>query len=296
MLQVNLGFAWVPDESKSGYWEEVYYVTGDTIQAGVDKLWETQGILGRARTSMIGRRLQCLAKDCYLYFVRIAVVGSRGVAQVFNQSQQGFASGVAIVNDEDTEYAGTAVCQKLNGNVEGIKRYVRIGGVPDQVLKSGIIKKGWYTGQVFNGFADTTTFLGKWIAAGLQIRYRTARLGGASSYNILSAAKDGQYGLVTLTTTKPTAFDQAVPVVVSTRSQPQIRGTWRVAYSPTAGVCKLAGSERISCPETLSGLVTLGSVSFTTIKEVEPPFLSGHKLGKKKNQRRGRQSAKLLRH
>jgi len=297
MLQVNLGFEWRPEEGRSGCWEEVYYISGATIAEGIAKLWETSGILGRSRTSMIGRRLQVLADDCFLYFVRIAVVGSRGNAQVIQQNQAGYASGSAAIAEEETEYAGTAVVQRLTGNVSmAVKRYVRLGGVPDSVLKAGKINAGWYSGQVWNGAADQTTFLGKWIAGGLSIRYRVAALAGPSSYQITSAAKPDQYGLITLTTSRLTAYDQAIPVVVSCRSQPQIRGNWRVQYTGVAGQVRLAGSERVSCPETLTGYVTLGGVDFQSVGDVMDPFLSGHKLGKKKYGRRGRQSPKLVRH
>lgn len=297
MLQVNLGFEWRPSEGRSGCWEEVYYITGDTIADGVSKLWETSGILGRSRTSMIGRRLQCLADDCFLYFVRVAVVGSRGNAQVFQQNQAGYASGSAAIAEEEAEYAGTAVVQRVTGNVSAaVRRYVRLGGIPDSVLKGGKINPGWYSGQVWNGAADQTTFLGKWRAGGLSIRYRVAALGGGSSFQIRSASKDGQYGLITLQTSRNAAFDQAVPVVISCRSQPQVRGNWRVQYTGVAGECRLAGSERVSCPETLTGYVTLGGVDFQSMGDVFDPFLSGHKLGKKKYGRHGRQSPKLLRH
>lgn len=286
MLQATVGFACDVGE-RTGAWDEVYYMAGDTVAEGWTKWLSTTGLLALARTSLLGRRLQCLSEQCYVYYIRMAVVGA-GQSQVQQAVHKGYRG--------DTNYAGDALNFRAYNEARDIDRAIRLGGLPDNVVAENGVDKGFIKSYVWNNRDDVSTFIGKLIAEGGQIRYRTTKIGGPSSYNIRGIAKDGQYGLITVTTNRTSSFDTAIPVVISCKGQPQFRGSWKIAAAPSAGVIKLAGSERVSAPTDLQGFVTLDTKDGTNMFTASGFYAAAHKLGKKKYQRRGRSSPKLLRH
>jgi len=282
-----MGFA-VDAGERGGAWDEVYYLSGDDVQDGIVRMTETLGLIGLKRTSVVGRRLACLADDCYMYYLRVAKVGARGVSRVLHDRQNGYRS--------ESNYAGDCAVMRAHSDSNALHREIRLGGIPDSWVQNNTLQASMMKSYVWDPAGSSGTFLGRLVANGGIIRYRTSAIGGPQSFNILSASKNGQYGLVTVTTNRNVVYDVNVPVVISVRGQPQFRGQWKVQDSQTAGVLVLSGSERISVPPTVKGYVSLGTYDGVAIARVDAAFVSEHKLGKKKFQRRGRQSTKLLRH
>jgi hypothetical protein len=276
---------------RTGAWDEVYYSTGDTVADGLRTWFQTQGLLGLKRTSIVGRRLACLCSDCNLYYVRIGVVGSRGEAQTFQQVLQGYR--------DEGNYAGDEASFRVFSATSKVKRQFRLGGIPDSVVAGNKIDPGFLKSYVYGSppiSGSDATFLGAFLGGGGGIRYRTTSLGGVNSYAIQNASKPVQYGPITLTTNRAGRYDETVKVILSCRGQPQLRGTWKIQNATNPGDIILVGSERVSCPTSVSGFVTLAAYDITSITSAGSAFVNAHKLGKKKFQRRGRQSPKLLRH
>jgi len=286
MLQCTLGFACDLGE-RAGAWDEVYYMEGATVLEGWEKWLNTAGLLALQRTSLMGRRLQCLSDDCYLYYMRMALVGG-AESQVQLARIEGYRG--------DSNYAGDALNMRAYNAARNVDRQIRLGGLPDNVVSENGVDKGFIKSYVWNGPTDTSTFIGKLIEKVGQIRYRTTFIGGDNSFKILSVSKPTQYGLITVDTNRTIVYDTSIPVVIACKGQPQFRGNWKIASSPTAGVVVLAGSERVSAPSTLQGWVTLDTKAGANIATVNSFFATSHRLGKKKYQRRGRSSPKLLRH
>lgn len=287
MLQVTMGFA-VDAGERSGAWDEVYYLSGDDVNDGITRMTDTAGIIALQRTSCMGRRLACLAEDCYLYYMRVARVGFRGQSRVMHQRISGYRG--------ESNYAGDAANMRANNEANTIHREIRLGGLPDSWVENNTLSEAAVKNYVWTKLGGKGTFINKLISIGGEIRFRNTTLGGPSSYSIRGVTKDGQYGLLTVTTNRTSFFDPTVAVDISVRGQPQFRGRWKVASSPSVGVLVLAGSERFSVPASVQGFVTLVVMEGGAIANVDQPYVSEHKLGKKKYQRRGRSSPKLIRH
>jgi len=291
MIQATLGFASDLGE-RSGAWDEVYYSPEADLGSAITAWTATSGLLGLARTSRVGRRLQCLSDQCFLYYARFAVVGVRGASRVLHGNQFGFRG--------SENFAGDAVVTRVHSQDYGFHREIRLGGLPDNAVTGNAVDIGFYKSYVSSVIFDQVnpdTFIGRLITDGCLIRGRTSSIGGPSSWQITGASKPDQFGPITLTTSRGAAFDPTIPVTISMRGQPQVsKGKWKVQPSTPIGSITLVGSERVSLPATITGFVTLGIFDGVPIKNWDAPFLSAHKLGKKKYQRRGRQSPTLLRH
>jgi len=290
MIQATLGFATDQGE-RTGAWDEVYYTNHDEIGDAIAAWFNTSGILGLARTSATGRRLQCLSDQCYLYYVRFAKVGSRGISQTFTTKIVGYRS--------SENYAGDAAVFRTYGPNRAQHREIRLGGLPDNVVTDNTIDVSFVQSYIVARNAAgivESTFFGKLRAIGGVIRYRTTEIGGPRSVEIASAAKPDQYGPITITAKQGITWATGAKVVLSCRGQPQLRGEWSVSSQPTSTQTVLTGSERVSCPPTLQGFLTEKLMDGAALTFFDTPYLSAHKLGKKKYQRRGRQSPKLLRH
>jgi hypothetical protein len=292
MLQVSLGFA-VDAGERIGAWDEVYYTNGSSVENGIQQWFGTTGLLGLKRTSTVGRRLACLSSDCYLYYVRFSVVGIRGATQTFQNVQHGYYS--------QSNYAGDEAVFRVFSDNSLVKREVRLGGIPDSVVQGNAIDPGFLADYVYGKNpqvgSQISTFMGALVNLSFGgIRYRTNALGGAHSYPITGAVKANIYDPITLTVQRSDPWDVTIPIDLSCRGQPQMRGRWKIAHSADPQHITLFGSNRVSVPADFSGLVTLAQFDITAIFRTGAAFLNAHKLGKKKFQRRGRQSAKLLRH
>lgn len=290
MIQAVLGFATDLGE-RAGAWDEVYYTGDSTIDAAANSWFQTSGLLGLKRTSGIGRRLQCLSNQCYLYYVRLSVVGTRGASQVFTQKVDGYRS--------SENFAGDAAVFRCYDATRQIHREIRIGGLPDNVVDGNAVDVGFFKSYIAGrsaGTLDQSTFFGKLAAIGGVIKYRNTTIGGPSSAYITGSTKTDQYGLITLALANTITIPANTKVDISVRGQPQLRGRWTVASQPDSSHIILAGSQRVSCPPVFSGAVTIVTELGADLVTYDTPFLSSHKLGKKKYQRRGRQSPKLIRH
>jgi len=265
----------------------VYYTTGDNIQASVVDWLGALDLAGATTASILGRRLASLSNEASVYYVRWNVVGVARSSYVLQGNRKGFRG--------DANYGGDAVYFRVNSVSGVVHREMRLGGLPDNVVEDNAISPAFVSSYIYKP-GTTDRFFQALQLKGGGIRNRTTTIGGGSSYKITGISKVLQYGLITVTTNRSTVYDTAIPVVISCRGQPQFRGNWKIADSPTAGVIVLAGSERVSAPATLQGFVTLGVFDITDMTTATNFYVGAHKLGKKKYQRRGRQSPKLLRH
>jgi len=291
MIQCVLGFA--TDLGRGGAWDEVYYTNHTTVNEALEAWTSTSGLIGLARTSCVGRRLACLTDQAYLYYARWSEVGVRGSSRLQQKRLDGYRASENWVGD-------AAVLRVLNANGK-VKREVRLGGLPDNVVADNVISDGFiksYIAGANAGAPASDTFLGKLFSIGGQIRFRTTVLGGANTVNIIGASKVGQYGLVTVETDRTYAWAVGQQVDLACRGQPQMRGRWKVATFANGSTftVTLAGSERVSVPSGFTGQLTDVQMDGAAMASWERPFLSKHALGKKKFQPRGRQSVKLLRH
>jgi len=289
MIQVVIGFASDLGE-RSGAWDEVYYDDSATIDQSIT-LWRgTSDKVPIIRRTGLGVRLNCLSSQCYTYYQRFSLVGTRGASQPFTRNSPGLRTSEI--------FAGDACVLRVFSNLRTVHREVRLGGLPDDVVADNTIDPAFLKNYVVNGtpaVPDSTTFIG-WLARNAQIRYRTTTIGGDSSQLITGASKPTQYSLITIALASPITWAVGDYVDISIRGQPQFRGRWKIAAMVDNQHYTLAGSERVSVPTVFSGYATRVAMAGTDITFWGDPYLSAHKLGKKKYQRRGRQSPKLIRH
>lgn len=288
MIQVVLGFATDLGE-RAGAWDEVYYDNSADLNTSI-QLWRgTLDTVPIIRRTGLGVRLNALSDQCYTYYQRFSMVGTRGASQTFVRRDNG------LRNSEN--FAGDAAVTRVFSATRVTHREIRMGGLPDDVVADNTIDPAFLKNYIVNGTSinpDSTTFIG-WLARNAGIRGRTTTIGGGSSQLIVGAAKDGQYGLITIALAAPITFNVGDEVVIAVRGQPQIRGNWKIAARVDTTHYTLAGSSRVSCPPSFTGYMTAATFGYNPIEFWDSTYLSAHKLGKKKYQRRGRQSAKLLR-
>jgi len=295
-IQVTLGFA--TDLGRGGAWDEVYYADYSTPQAAADAWQATTGLLGLAATSVLGARLSCLSSECYMYYARFSTtdISPRLASLLVRGNANGFRG--------SENFASDAAGFQVFGTNEQVKRNIRLGGLPDNVVADNVINTGFIQSYILgpNGFLQRMVNQGNGV-----IRFRNATLGGSNSYNIVGATQATQYGQIVLSMKNQPGggFTVGSLVDLSTRGNPQLRGRWKVAAAdPTAFTVTLAGSNRVSAPANLIGLLTpytpnVNTIFAGTLSAPLPPSivqLTPHKLGKKKYQPRGRRSPVLLRH
>lgn len=290
MIQAVLGFATNLGE-RPGAWDEVYYTLHSNISDAILAWTQTSGLLNLQRTSMLGRRLQCLSSQCYLYYVRWSLVGTRGASQTQTYNIDGYRS--------SENYAGDACVFRCYTTDKLAHREIRLGGLPDNVVSDNSLDTKFFTQYVAGSNpnnANPGTFYRALLDNSGCIRRRIETLGGDFSVPIVGATKPTQYDNITLTLGQGLSFPANSFLDISVRGQPQLRGTWKSAGQPDSTHVILSGSQRVSAPAVFSGWATQRTTQGTSLGAYDLPYLSSHKLGKKKYQRRGRQSPKLLRH
>ncbi len=291
-IQIVMGFA--TDKGKSGAWDEVYFTNSDSVETA-QLAWQGNNLdtLSYTRNSVGGRRMACMADDCYNYYNRYSEVGARGGAIL--------AQGKVFGYRGDENMASDAVAFTVKSASRNTKREVRLGGLPDSWIDGGELADKYMNGYIgVLGTPAANTFMQAWKDAGGVINFRDTPLGGADSYQIIGASKPSQYGPITLTLATQRSWDTRIPVSLTCRGQPQMRNIWKISTyaNPSGGpyTVTLSGSERVSCPTSFNGMLTVVTKAGVAIVNQGAAFLTPHKLGKKKFQRRGRQSVKLLRH
>lgn len=295
-IQATLGFA--TDLGRGGAWDEVYYANYDTPQQCADAWQATTGLLGLAATSVLGSRLSALSSECFMYYARFSTI------DVTPRLASILVRGNAVGFRGSENFASDAAGFQVFGNNGQVKRNVRMAGLPDNVVQDNAINVGFIQSYILgpNGFIQRYANQGNGV-----IRFRSATLGGSQSYNIVGATQSVQYGLIVLTMKQATSGVWSVGQLVdlSTRGNPQLRGRWKISnVSVDTLSITLAGSNRVSAPLNLQGLLTpydpnTTSINVGTLSAPLPPSivqLTPHKLGKKKYQPRGRRSPILLRH
>ena len=290
MIQAVLGFATDLGE-RSGAWDEVYYTLHDSIPDAITAWTATSGLLSLQRTSLMGRRLQCLSDQCYLYYIRWSLVGTRGKSQTQSYRIDGYRG--------SENFAGDACVFRAYNTVANAHREIRLGGIPDNVVDGNQLQTAFWKQYVCGPNPASPapgTFYRALVDATGCINVRTTTIGGGSSQALTGFVKANQGDNLTVNLAGGITIPAGSKVDISIRGQPQLRGRWTVASQPTSTSIVLAGSARYSGPLTATGFVTIVAMDGSQLGRFDFPYLSAHKLGKKKYQRRGRQSVKLLRH
>ena len=279
-----------------GAWDEIYY-TDHASPADAAAAWgSNEGFTAIASGKPLYTRLQMLSSDCSLYYARFAAldVAPRPRAILQRGNATGFRSAENVASD--------AASFRLSSVAGAFSRQVRLGGLPDNVVVSGVIQLSFISSYMLSG----SGFVGQWAGIGGCIRGRSSTVGGELSQPIVSVVKQNQTSLCSIVMAAPIS-NLAVnsTVVIGMRGQPQFRGNWVVASLSTDGTTiVLRGSEKVSAPTNPAGFVTKYVPSFELLATsitgapLSPAIvgLTPHKLGKKKYQPRARRSPILIRH
>lgn len=294
-VQTTIGFAADTGE-RTGAWDEIYYQADNDVDAAAAAWGTKPNLLNIYSASPLGRRLNMLSNKINVYYVRHALVGSPRVTMLAQGNVPGYRA--------SDNFAGDAVCMRATSPSRATSREFRFGGLPDNVVADNAVAPAFVRGYVYDPASIVPnsfpiTFLNAYQSIGGLIRYRSTSLTGGQSYRILSVAQAGQNTPIVLSLEKSGAWDLSVQLDLSTRMAPQLRGRWVVAattYATGVATVTLRGSERYSCPPNLVGKATAVVFDTVSVGFVGDFYLAAHKLGKKKYQRVGRRSPRLLRH
>lgn len=280
-IQVTIGITQTGTEVRAG--DEVYYGNYADL-AAAELVWQELAPLRR----------RVMASNMSIYYWRASVVGSSRVSVLRRNGPIIGPGSVSLVTDTPEVSALYSGEVTATGGGQGSRRSFHIRGIPDDWVAQSLLTPAGQKG--FENFQGSG-FLGRYRATGGVLYARSAVVGGDQSSRILSAAKDGQYGLITITTADAMPWSSGDRIVLSQLPrQPQLRGEWQIANSPANSQYTLRGSERVACPASLTGWAT-----FATTYEAEAmdrtTFLgiSTKKMGKKKYLPHGRKSAVLIR-
>lgn len=277
--------------SRTGAWDEIAYAAGSDPVAAMtaftaspfDPSISFAGV-NIIRTGPLGLRLAALSKSCFVYYIRMAVVGQRRSAVLVKCQLTGKRA--------ECNTPSTALAYRIWSPSRQVYRYAHLRGLQDDwVNDNAIVKPG-----------DVDKYATPFLVAmrdafGAQIKYRTSEIGGENSVRFVGATV-AQDTFLTLTLQAAFTLSPGVRVVISdVRGYPQLRGMWQVVSQNTAHTeVTLKGSQRINVPANITGQLTRYLTDGVSWSNIDAPSLTDIKLGKKKYLQRGRRSPQILRH